>query len=198
MTESLLAKNEAFSMIDMDDRKLESENAVEENTKQYSKLRRSIILIVVAFAAILAPLSSTIYFPSLEAIKEELNTTEALVDITIAVYMLTLGLAPLVWGGMADRFGRKGVFLISQAIFTIGNVGCALSNSIGLLIAMRVIQAIGASAPIVTGMGTITDIFPKEDRGFGMSVFFVGPLVGPVIGPIIGGFLFDAFGWRST
>ncbi|KAI9294817.1 MFS general substrate transporter [Neoconidiobolus thromboides FSU 785] len=182
----------------IEDSKLELGSTAEENSVQYSKFRRSIILLVIAFAAILAPLSSTIYFPSLGEIREELVTTDLLVDISISVYMLTLGLAPLVWGGMADRFGRKGVFLVTQVIFTIGNIGCALSNSIGLLIAMRIIQGIGASAPIVTGIGTITDIFPRQEQGFAMSVFFVGPLVGPVIGPIIGGFLFDAFGWRST
>ncbi|KAI9290673.1 MFS general substrate transporter [Neoconidiobolus thromboides FSU 785] len=184
--------------VEKEENKLELGNAIGKNIAQYSKFRRGVILLVIAFAAILAPLSSTIYFPSLEIIKEELNTTEILIDVTISIYMFIIGLAPLVWGGMADRFGRRGVFLITQVIYTIGNFSCALSNSIGLLIAMRVIQAIGASAAIVTGMGTIADIFPREDRGFAMSIFYVGPLVGPVIGPIIGGFLSDAFGWRST
>ncbi|KAI9292828.1 MFS general substrate transporter [Neoconidiobolus thromboides FSU 785] len=180
------------------DTKVELGDIMEESPKAYSKIYKWSVLIFLSFAAFLAPLSATIYFPSLAAIKEELETTDILLDITVSVYMLTLGLAPLFWGGIADRYGRKGVFLVSQTIFTLGSIGCALSNSIGLLIAIRVIQGIGASAPIVTGIGAIADIFPKEERGSAMSMFFISPLIGPVIGPIIGGFLLDAFGWRSA
>ncbi|KAI9294818.1 MFS general substrate transporter [Neoconidiobolus thromboides FSU 785] len=173
------------------------ETAEEEQYKRFSKLRRSLMLILVSVSAILSPLSSTIYFPSLEVIKEELNTTASLVDATISVFMLCLGLFPLIWGGLSDRYGRRNVYIISQVIYTCGNIGCALSTNINALIVLRMIQGIGSSAPIVTGVGTITDLYPRNERGSALSIFFLGPLVGPVIGPIIGGFLNQYLGWRS-
>lgn len=161
-------------------------------------LRKHLILFIISLSGILPPLSSTIYFPSLSALKKEFNTSDTLVDLTITVYMLILGIFPLIWGGMSDRFGRRRVFLISQIIYNSGNIGCALSRDINDLIGFRVLQGIGASATIVSGVGIIADIFEAEERGSKLALFFLGPLIGPVIGPIIGGALFDAYGWRST
>ncbi|KAJ9085845.1 hypothetical protein DSO57_1009953 [Entomophthora muscae] len=85
-----------------------------------------------------------------------------------------------------------------MSIATAGNIGAGFSRSINELIGLRVLQAIGSSAAMVTGVGVIADIFPKEDIGLAMSTFFVGILIGPIMGPILGGFLDSTLGWEST
>ncbi|KAJ9090040.1 hypothetical protein DSO57_1006739 [Entomophthora muscae] len=112
--------------------------------------------------------------------------------------MMCLGIFPLIWGGIADRFGRRWIFIISLLIFIGSNIGAALAQSIEMLIIMRIFQGVGSSAPLVVGVGVVSDIFPEKERGVSISIFFSGTLVGPIIGPIIGGFLDTAFGWRST
>lgn len=103
-----------------------------------------------------------------------------------------------MWGGLADRFGRRNLLLLSLVLFIAADVGAALATSIEVLIAMRVLQGVGGSAQLSIGVGVISDIFPKAERGVSISVFFSGTLVGPIVGPIIGGFLVAGFGWRST
>ncbi|KAJ9056210.1 hypothetical protein DSO57_1035504 [Entomophthora muscae] len=156
------------------------------------------ILAIVSFAGLLAPLASTIYFPALETIAEDLETTGQVMDLTIGVFILVLGFFPLIWGGAADRYGRRWIFISSLLLFLASNIGAALAQSIGVLIAMRVLQGVGSSAPLVIGVGVVSDVFPKEELGMSVSIFFSGLLVGPILGPILGGYMNDALGWRST
>ncbi|RKP12629.1 major facilitator superfamily domain-containing protein [Piptocephalis cylindrospora] len=137
------------------------------------------ILMIVSFAGLLSPISSTIYYPGLIDIQKELHTSEDLVSATISLYVLFMGIAPLMWASLSDTYGRRLVYLGSLSIYTVANVGCALSVNIAMLLVMRVIQACGSSS-----------------KGTAMGLFFMGPLIGPIIGPIIGGYMNEYLGWR--
>ncbi|KAI9230795.1 MAG: major facilitator superfamily domain-containing protein [Piptocephalis tieghemiana] len=163
----------------------------------YSTKRKYTILLIVAFAGLLSPISSTIYYPGLIDIQEDLHTTEELVSATISLYVLFMGIAPLVWASLSDTYGRRLVYIASLSLYTLANVGCALSVNIVMLLVMRVIQACGSSSVMAVGAGTISDVFSRERRGTAMGLFFMGPLIGPVIGPIIGGYMNEYVGWRS-
>ena len=78
------------------------------------------------------------------------------------------------------------------------NVACALSNSIGMLLAFRFLAGCAGAAPLAVGGGTIADMIAADERGKYMALFSVGSLIGPVVGPIAGGFLTEAAGWRWT
>ncbi|KAJ9049664.1 hypothetical protein DSO57_1022039 [Entomophthora muscae] len=161
--------------------------AADDGRVVYSKLKRYLVLGLVSIAGLLGPISSTIYFPSANSVITDLKTTSSKFDLTIGAFMITLGIMPLIWGSIADRYGRKWVYVLSMSIATAGNIGAGFSRSINELIGLRVLQAIGSSAAMVTGVGVIADIFPKEDIGLAMSTFFVGILIGPIMGPILGG-----------
>ena len=80
--------------------------------------------------------------------------------------------------------------------FVLFSVGAALSTSIGMLMAFRLLMGLAGSVPITIGSGSIADMMPVEKRGSAMSAWGLGPLLGPCVGPLAGGYLIEAAGWR--
>jgi len=103
----------------------------------------------------------------------------------------------LVLGRIGDYVGRKLVYATGILVFTIGMAGCSISQSIGQLIAFRVLQAAGGAMTISCGQAIITEAFPPNEMGKGLGLFGVSISIGFVIGPILGGFLLSWMDWRS-
>jgi EmrB/QacA subfamily drug resistance transporter len=102
----------------------------------------------------------------------------------------------LVAGRLGDRFGPKNLYLAGLAVFTVASLWCGLSGSIGMLIAARVLQGIGAALLTPQTLSTITRIFPPERRGVAMSVWGATAGVATLVGPLAGGVLVDHLGWQ--
>lgn len=163
-----------------------------------SSTRRSIILMIVTLSGLLSPMASTIYLPSMIHIEKDFDATKAELDLSVSLYLLTVGISPLFWGTLSDRAGRRWIAILSQTIMLLASIGCALSESINTLIIMRVLKAVGASACSVTGIGTISDIYSPVEKGAAMGIFFIGPMFGPSLGPLIGGIINEYGDWRSV
>src|ERR1700709_2845340 len=114
------------------------------------------------------------------------------------MYMLSMSIFPLWWSSFSETLGRRTIYLVSFALFTLWNIIAAISTSIAMLIIMRVLGGGAAASVQAVGAGTIADIWETKERGKAMGIFYLGPLMGPLLAPIIGGVLADAFGWRST
>ncbi|RGB36734.1 major facilitator superfamily domain-containing protein, partial [Rhizophagus diaphanus] len=165
--------------------------------KYWPRKKKNFILFIISLAGMVAPLSSTIFYPSIIIMENDFKTSGVLANGIIGVYILFMGVTPLGWAAYSDAFyTRRNVYLASFTIYIIGTVICGLSNSIWLLLAMRLVQACGASAVLSIGAGTISDIFHSLERGQAFGIFYLGPLVGPVMGPVIGGYVTDNLGWR--
>ncbi|KAI8581539.1 hypothetical protein K450DRAFT_231796 [Umbelopsis ramanniana AG] len=145
-----------------------------------------------------SPISSTIYYPALVTVQEELNTTATAVNASLSIFTFFTAFFPLMWASFGDIYGRRNIYLISFSIYVVGSIGCALSVNIGMLIAFRAFSAIGSSSVMSLGAGTISDIYHPHERGRAFSWYTIGPLLGPALGPIIGGYLNEGLGWRST
>lgn len=112
--------------------------------------------------------------------------------------MLSMSIFPLWWSSFSERLGRRTIYLASFLLFVLFNCLCAISNSIAMLIVMRMLSG-GASASVqAVGAGTIADLWEPRERGRAMGIFYLGPLCGPLFAPIIGGLLAQRWGWRST
>lgn len=112
--------------------------------------------------------------------------------------MLAMSIFPLWWSSFSERLGRRTIYLASFALFLLFNCLCAISDSIAMLIVMRMLSG-GASASVqAVGAGTIADLWETRERGRAMGIFYLGPLCGPLFAPIIGGVLAQRWGWRST
>lgn len=109
-----------------------------------------------------------------------------------------MSIFPLWWSFFSEALGRRTIYLVSFVLFSVFNVLCAISHSIGMLVVMRMLSG-GASASVqAVGAGTIADLWDVRERGRAMGIFYIGPLCGPLFAPIIGGALANRWGWRST
>jgi multidrug resistance protein len=166
-------------------------------SKTYSHSTKILYLSLMGAAELLGPLTSHMIVPSLKSIALDLRTSYSTASITVTVFLIAIGIGPLIWAMLSDAYGRKWFTIASMIIFALGSLGCALSANIKVLIAMRFFQGLGSSASMVIGIGIISEIFPNNEKGKAIGVFSAGPLLSPVIGPIIGGYMSQYIGWRS-
>ncbi|CAO3639519.1 unnamed protein product [Cunninghamella blakesleeana] len=168
------------------------------NPLDFSKTQKNLILLTIALATLVAPISTTIYTPALITIQKALDTNDTAMNATLSAFTFTIAICPLFWSVLGEVYGRRAVYLISFLIYVVGCVCCTLSVNIEMFIAFRVVTAIGSSSVLSMGAGTIQDVFKPTERGTAYSIYSCGPLLGPALGPIIGGYLNLSLGWRST
>lgn len=150
--------------------------------------------LVVGFFMILV--DTTIVSVANPAIMAGLGTDiDAVIWVTSA-YLLTYAAPLLVTGRLGDRFGPKPVYLTGLVVFTLASLACGLAGSIGVLIAARAVQGLGAALMTPQTMAVITRMFPPNSRGKAMSLWGAVAGVATLVGPILGGVLVDGLGWE--
>ena len=148
---------------------------------------------MVGFFMIL--LDSTIVAVANPSIMVKLGTSYDTVIWVTSAYLLAYAVPLLVSGRLGDRFGPKNLYVIGLAVFTAASLWCGLSGTIGMLIAARVVQGLGAAVMSPQTLSLITRIFPPDRRGVAMSVWGATAGVATLVGPLAGGLLVDALGW---
>ncbi len=134
--------------------------------------------------------------PAIEAaLDPNTDNLDNVVWVTSA-YLLAYAVPLLVAGRLGDRFGPKTIYLIGLAIFTLASLGCGLSTSLGMLIAFRAVQGVGAALLTPQTMAVITRTFPPSQRGAAMGLWGGVSGVAMLVGPLGGGLLVDGFGWK--
>jgi EmrB/QacA subfamily drug resistance transporter len=139
---------------------------------------------------------TTIVTVATPAIISDLHTDVNNVVWVTSAYLLAYAVPVLITGRLGDRFGPKNLYLIGLTVFTLASLWCGLTTSIGMLIAARVVQGLGASMLTPQTMSVITRIFPADRRGQAMALWGATAGVATLVGPILGGVLVDALGWE--
>ncbi|CCE81664.1 Piso0_002327 [Millerozyma farinosa CBS 7064] len=169
-----------------------------EDARDYPKHFKLLIVFAVAFAATTGPMGTSIMLPAIDDIVSSLHTSESVVNVSVGIYMLALGIFPLWWSMFSEKHGRRSIYLISFILFLGFSIGAALSPNIASLIIFRVLCG-GCSASVqAVGAGTIGDLYAPKERGAAMGLYYLGPLMGPFLAPILGGAVAQAWGWRAT
>jgi Bcr/CflA subfamily drug resistance transporter len=138
-----------------------------------------------------------IYIPIVPTMADTFNTSPALIQLTLSLFLFITGVGQLFIGPLSDQFGRKTIFYLSAACYAVGSLICAFSTDITGLIFGRVISAIGACGLLVTSFALVRDLYSSEDSAKIYS-FFNGTIgISPTFAPIIGGYLAVYFGWQS-
>ncbi len=158
---------------------------------------RYLIALVTALGLIPVVLDTTIVTVALSTIRNELHTDVNTVQWIVTAFFLASAAVVAVGGYLANRFGRKRIFILGVMVFTIGSFLCAISPGIGWLVAFRVLQGIGGGILLPIGPALAFDAFPQQERARASAVVGVPVLLAPVFGPIVGGYLNDTFGWHS-
>ena len=152
---------------------------------------------LLACLGMLGPFSIDTYLPAFTGIAQSLGATPVEMQQTLSAYLLGFAAMNLFHGALADSFGRRPVVLSGVAVFTLASVGCAVSQTIGELVAFRALQGMSAGAGMVVSRAIIRDMFPPADAQRVMSQVTIYFGVAPAIAPIIGGFLFVHADWHS-
>lgn len=155
------------------------------------------VLLVVQSSILLTGIDSTVVNLALPSIALHFHSGIQTAQWTVAAYFIMTAVALPICGKLADQLGRKTVFILGFAIFTASSLGCGVAPNLWTLIAMRVVQAIGAAALLSNSNVITLSVFPKEERAFAMGVNATVYSLGYALGYTLGGFLIQWLGWRS-
>jgi len=159
-----------------------------------SKGRAPSIVLLAAVTAI-APVTFTIFPPSIVTVAADLGVSIATVQTTLAVYLFALAVAQPLYGPVSDRLGRRGPLLVGLALYVIGSAICGFSTSSGIMMVGRLFQAIGVCSGVVIGRAIVRDWFGERAPSV-MALVAAVMAVAPSLGAMLGGVLNDWLGWR--
>ena len=153
-------------------------------------------LVAVCAGTFMLLVDVTIVNVALPDMARELHTTFPDLQWVIDLYALVLAALVLTAGSVADRFGRRRVYVIGLVVFAASSLACGLAPNVGLLIAARGVQGLGAAAMFATTMALISSSYSGRDRGIAFGTWGAVNGAAAAAGPIIGGLLTTHFGWR--
>ncbi|KAJ5502731.1 hypothetical protein N7463_005605 [Penicillium fimorum] len=167
------------------------------NPLNWPRSKKWTITLVVSLSVFLMPLSSSIVAPELSTIKDELHMGSSLEAVLVmSTFILTYCLGPLILGPLSEMFGRAAVLHSGNTFYLIFNLVCGFARNKGELLASRLLAGFGGAGGLVVGAGIISDCFPKEERGWVIAIYNLGPVFGPSLGAVVGGFITQYTTWR--
>jgi len=156
-----------------------------------------LLVVILGSLTALAPLSIDLYLPALPELGDDLGASTSLAQLTLTACVAGLGVGQLVAGPLADRYGRRPPLLVGLAGFAISSGLCALAPSIGLLIALRLVQGATGAAGLVVARAIVRDVYgPSATRIFAALLLVTG--LAPVVAPIVGAQMLHFTTWRGT
>ncbi|MGY2127727.1 DHA2 family efflux MFS transporter permease subunit [Blastococcus sp. SYSU DS0617] len=154
-----------------------------------------LVLFVVSSAVFLAALDLLIVNVAFPVLGEELDASPAALSWVLSGYTIVIAALLAPAGRVADRIGRRRVFLAGLATFCAASLGCAMAWGVGSLVAFRVVQAMGAAMVTATSLALLLHAFPPARRATAIAVWSAVGGVAAALGPPIGGLLVEA-SWR--
>lgn len=157
------------------------------------------VLAVASLASFMVFLDTQVLFVAFDDIRASFpDVSFATMSWTLSAYTIALAAALVPAGRMADRFGRRRVFLIGLVAFTLASALCALAPSALLLVVFRVVQALGAAALIPASLAILLSVFPAAKVPVAVAIWGAIAALAAAVGPTVGALLVDAWGWPSV
>ena len=152
--------------------------------------------VFLAGLSALPPLAIDMALPSLALVQADLHASQTQAASAIAIFLAGFATAPLAVGPLSDRFGRKPIMLAGLLLFTLCALGCALSPSIGALLAFRLFQGVGAGSVGILPRAIIRDLFEGRESRLHIAAVSLVFSIAPLIAPSIGAAILTAGPWR--
>lgn len=160
--------------------------------------RRGRLRLFITLGALSAfgPMSLDMYLPAFPDIAESLNTQTSAVQMTFSAALMGLALGQLLYGPLADRYGRKRPLAIGMVLYIIASIACAFAPSLPILVALRFVQTLGGCAGIVIARATIRDLFNGTELAAALSAVSTVSVLAPVLAPAIGALILIFAPWQ--
>ncbi len=159
-------------------------------------LHRGMITGTVMVASILQALDNTIANVALPRMQGSLSATQDQMTWVLTSYIIAAAIMTPLTGWLADRFGRKPLFLVSIIGFTLASALCGMAQSLDQIVIFRLLQGVFGAALIPMSQAVLFDVYPPSQHGRAMALWGIGVVLGPTLGPMLGGWLTDNYSWR--
>lgn len=154
------------------------------------------IITLVTLVNMIIPLSTDLYLPAMPSMTVIFQTSQTLINMTLSLFFLFLGIGTLICGPLSDKYGRKPVLLLGDLLYIVSSFACAVSENINLLILFRIFQAIGAGACVAVTMAIVKDCFYGKLRDKILALIQTVSVLAPVVAPVLGAFVLKYTTWN--
>ncbi|MDE2583135.1 MAG: DHA2 family efflux MFS transporter permease subunit [Rhodospirillales bacterium] len=158
--------------------------------------RRALITGCVMMATLMQVLDSAIANVALPYMQGSLSATQDEITWVLTSYVIAAAIMTAPVGWLAVRFGRKRLFIICLAGFTLFSMLCGAAETLAQIVLFRLAQGMCGAALVPLSQATMLDIYPFERRAHAMAIFSSGVMLGPIMGPTLGGYLTYMYNWR--
>src|SRR5437016_921001 len=153
-------------------------------------------LAAVSFGLFMIMLDNTVVNVALPSIERSLHISIAQLEWIVTAYALVFAALMITGGKLADLYGRRRIFVVGLAIFTLSSLACGFAPSSGFLIGARAFQGIGAALMNPATLSIITATFPPKQRGQAIGIWAGVSAMALAIGPLLGGLIVDNINWH--
>jgi DHA2 family multidrug resistance protein len=157
---------------------------------------RGLLMVAVMAASIMQILDTTIANVAIPHMQSSLGATSETVNWVLTSYIVATAVAMPITGWLADRIGRRPLFLISAAGFILSSMACGAAQSLEQMVVFRIFQGVFAAFIGPLSQSVMLDSSPPEQHGRTMAIWGMGIMIGPILGPLLGGWLTEAVNWR--
>jgi MFS transporter, DHA2 family, multidrug resistance protein len=157
---------------------------------------KALVTISLMLATIMQALDQTIANVALPSMQGSLQAAQDTITWVLSSYIVAAAIMTPMSGYLAARYGRKNIFLIFVAGFTVFSMLCGMATSLFQIVLFRIGQGVFGAALVPLSQATLLDINPREKHGSAMAVWGAGIMIGPIMGPTLGGWLTETYNWR--
>jgi MFS transporter, DHA2 family, multidrug resistance protein len=158
--------------------------------------RRAMVTICAMSATIMQALDTTIANVALPYMQGSLSASLDQINWVLTSYIVASAIMTAPIGWVAERFGRKRLFVICAAGFTFASVLCGLAQTIEQMVAFRLLQGAFGASLVPLSQAVMLDSYSAQDRGSAMAIWGIGVMLGPIMGPTLGAWLTDNYSWH--
>jgi DHA1 family bicyclomycin/chloramphenicol resistance-like MFS transporter len=156
------------------------------------------IALILGLLSAIGPFAIDMYLPALPAIGSSLGAPVGQVQWTLTAFFLSLGVGQLFYGPVSDMVGRKPPLYFGLSLFAVASVGCALTNDVQTLVALRFLQGLGAAAGMAIPRAVVRDLHTGTEAARIMSLLMLVFSVSPILAPLVGSGVIALTGWRGV
>jgi MFS transporter, DHA2 family, multidrug resistance protein len=159
-------------------------------------LRRNMVTICAMTATIMQALDTTIANVALPYMQGTLSASQDQINWVLTSYIVAAAIMTAPVGWIANRFGRKRIFILCSGGFTIASVLCGLAQDINQMVLFRLLQGVFGAALVPLSQAVMLDSYSLQERAKAMSIWGMGVMMGPIMGPSLGAWLTETYSWH--